>query len=138
MRTEPRPRGSTGSQDQCLPGVHGARGGVNAPLKNTKNPRTSPDAPAPPPRPSGVAALDLLAVAVIVVGHAQGLLLARLPQVLAELGPVQAVGLDLAVAAAQVLEGAASQAHPGLLKEAVAPAAEVPKLGKDEAGFPRD
>lgn len=138
MRTEPGPRASTGSQDQCLPGVHGARGGVNVPLKNTKNPRTNPDAPAPPPRPSGVAALDLLAVAVIVVGHAQGLLLARLPQVLAELGPVQAVGLDLAVAAAQVLEGAASQAHPGLLKEAVAPAAEVPKLGKDEAGFPRD
>lgn len=82
--------------------------------------------------------LDVFAVPVVVVGDAQGLLLTCLPEVLAELRPVESVGLDLAVAAAQVLEGAASQAYPGLLEESVAPAAEIPKLGEDEAGFPRD
>lgn len=83
-------------------------------------------------------ALDVFAVPVIVVGDAQGLLLARLPEVLAELGPLESIGLDLAVAAAQVLEGATSQADLGFLKESVAPAAEIPKLGKDETSFPRD
>lgn len=82
--------------------------------------------------------LDVFAVPVVVVGDTQGLLLACLPEVLAELRPVQPVGLDLAVAAGQELEGAAPQAYLGLLQEPVAPAAEVAELGEDEAGFPRE
>lgn len=82
--------------------------------------------------------LDVFAVPIVIVWDAEGLLLARLPEVPAELGPVKSVGLDLAVAAAQVLEGAAAQAYPGFLKESVAPAAELTKLGKDKSGFPRD
>lgn len=83
-------------------------------------------------------ALDVFAVPIIVVRDAQGLLLTRLPKVPAKLWPVKSVGLDLAVAAAQVLKGAASQAYLGFLKESIAPIAEIPKLRKDEASFPTD
>lgn len=82
--------------------------------------------------------LDVFAVPIVVVRDAQGLFLTRLPEVPVELWPVKSIGLDLAVAAGQVLKGAASQAYLGFLKEAIAPTAEVPQLRKDEASFPMD
>ena len=116
---------------------------MNVPLKNIKNPHANPDIPLLSPASfrqplSGIIALDVFAVPVIIVGDTQGLLLARLPEVPAELWPVKSIGLDLAVAAAQVLEGAASQAYLGFLEESIAPTAEISKLRKDEASFPME
>lgn len=84
----------------------------------------------------GPTALDVLAVPIVIVGDTQGLFLTGLPEVPAELGPVQSIGLDLTVPAAQVLECSAPQAYLGLLKQSIAPAAQVSKLRKDEACFP--
>lgn len=136
-------RGSARSKDHFLPGLDVACGGFNVSLKNIKNPQTNPNVPLLSPASfrqplSGIMVLDVFAVPIIVVGDTKGLLLARLPEVPAELWPVKSIGLDLAVAAAQVLEGAAAQAYLGFPKESIAPTAEIPKLGKDEASFPVD
>lgn len=143
MQIEDVTRNSAGNKDGFLPGFDGVCGGLNVPLQNIKKPPTNPDVPLFSPASfwqplSGLMALDVFAVPIIIVGDAQGLLLAGLPEVLAELGPLEPIGLDLAVAASQVLEGAASQADLGFLKESVAPAAELPELRKDEASFPKD
>lgn len=79
-----------GTRMGFLPGFDGACGGFNVPLKNIKNPQTNPDVPlfssASFWQPlSGLVALDVFAVPIIIVGDTQGLLLARLPEVLAEL-----------------------------------------------------
>ena len=109
----------------------------------SKNPQTNPDVALFSPALflqlfPGPMMLDVFAVPVVIVGDTQGLFFTCLPEVPTELWPVQSIGFDLTVAAAQVLEWTTPQAYLGLLKESIAPAAQISKLGKDEACFPRD
>lgn len=134
-------RNSAGIKDHLLPGYDVACGGFNVPLKILKirtPTQTVPSSLPPVAAALWIVALDVFTVPITIVRNAQGLLLAGLPEVPAELWPVKSIGLDLAVAAAQVLEGAASQAYLGFLKESIAPTAEIPKLRQDEASFPKD
>lgn len=109
----------------------------------SRNPHINPDIPLFSPALfwqllPGPTKLDVFAVPIVIVGDAQGLFLTCLPEVSAELWPVQSIGFDLTVAAAQVLEWTTPQTYLGLLKESIAPAAQISKLGKDEACFPTD
>lgn len=90
MQMEDVTRNSAGNKDGFLPGFDGVCGGLNVPLKNIKKSPTNPDVPLFSPASfwqplSGLMALDVFAVPIIIVGDTQGLLLACLPEVLAEL-----------------------------------------------------